>query len=159
MKSRLLLAVALCAFGSTAFGQPGDKPNNAQFEAILKKLDEQNMKIDALSQQLLKLEQQATGKTGGVMIGEATPPPSAPAASTTGAAATSATSTAAPPSGSAHVVAKGETLISIAKTHKVDVDALQKHNNIEDARKLQAGQTIMIPTPGQSPGASPSPVP
>ena len=148
MKSRLLLALALCAFGSTAFGQPGDKPNNAQFDAILKKLDEQNMKIDALSQQLLKLEQQVSGKTGGVMIGEATP------AATPASAAGSA-----PPTGNAHVVAKGETLISIAKTHKVDVDALQKHNNIEDARKLQAGQTIMIPTPGQSPGASPSPAP
>ena len=157
MRPRLLLALALCALGSTVFAQPGDKPNNAQFEAILKKLDEQNMKIDALSQQLLKLEQQATGKTGGVMIGEATPPPSATAAST-GSAATSASS-ASPPSGNAHVVAKGETLISIAKTHKVDVDALQKHNNIEDARKLQAGQTIMIPTPGQTPGASPSPAP
>ncbi len=157
MKSRLLLAVVLCAFGSTAFAQPGDKPNNAQFEAILKKLDEQNMKIDALSQQLLKLEQQASGKTGGVIIGEATPPP-APAAPAAAAATTTASS-ATPASGNAHVVAKGETLISIAKAHKVDVDALQKHNNIEDARKLQAGQTIMIPTPGQSPGASPSPVP
>ncbi len=157
MKVRLLLALALCALGSTAFAQSGDKSSNAQFEAILKKLDEQNMKIDALSQQLLKLEQQATGKTGGVMIGEATPPPSATAAAT-GAATASGTS-ASPPSGNAHVVAKGETLISIAKTHKVDVDALQKHNNIEDARKLQAGQTIMIPTPGQSPGASPSPAP
>ena len=156
MKPRLLLAAALCAFGSAAFAQPGDKPNNAQFEAIMKKLDEQNMKIDALSQQLLKLEQQASGKTGGVMIGEATPPPSpaAPAASG-GTTASSAT----PASGNAHVVAKGETLISIAKSHKVDVDALQKHNNIEDARKLQAGQTIMIPTPGQSPAPASSPVP
>ena len=157
MKSRLLLAAAFCALGSTAFSQPGDKPNNAQFDTILKKLDEQNMKIDALSQQLLKLEQQVSGKTGGVMIGEATPPPApaVPAAASGGTTGSSAT----PASGNAHVVAKGETLISIAKSHKVDVDALQKHNNIEDARKLQAGQTIMIPTPGQSPGASPSPVP
>ncbi len=158
MKSRLLLALALCAFGSTAFAQPGDKPNNAQFDAILKKLDEQNMKIDALSQQLLKLEQQVSGKTGGVMIGEATPPP-APASPASGGAATTTGSSATPASGNAHVVAKGETLISIAKAHKVDVDALQKHNNIEDARKLQAGQTIMIPTPGQSPASSSSPVP
>ena len=156
MNPRLLLLVVLCAFGGTAFGQPGDKTNNAQFETILKKLDEQNMKIDALSQQLLKLEQQVSGKTGGVMIGEATPPPLASAAS---AGASSSAASASPPSGNAHVVAKGETLISIAKSHKVDVDALQKHNNIEDARKLQAGQTIMIPTPGQSPGSSPSPAP
>ena len=154
MKTRLLLVLALCAFGGTASAQSGEKSNSAQFETILKKLDEQNMKIDALSQQLLKLEQQVSGKTGGVMIGEATPPPSASAASGAGSAGS-----APAPSGNAHVVAKGETLISIAKSHKVDVDALQKHNNIEDARKLQAGQTIMIPTPAQSPGASPSPAP
>jgi len=74
--------------------------------------------------------------------------------------ATTTASTATPPaSGNAHVVAKGETLISIAKTHKVSVDELQKHNHIEDARKLQAGQTIMIPTPGGSPASSPSPSP
>ena len=147
----VLIAIALCRAASA---QTGDKPSDSQFETILKKLDEQNMKIDALSQQLLKLEQQATAKSTGVMIGEATP-------STTPAAATAASSSApaTPASGNAHVVAKGETLISIAKTHKVDVDALQKHNNIEDARKLQAGQTIMIPTPGQSPGSSPSPSP
>ena len=158
MKTRLLLVLALCAFGGTAFGEPGDKPNNAQFDTILKKLDEQNMKIDALSQQLLKLEQQVSGKTGGVMIGEATPPATPAAAAPANAAASGASATAAP-SGNAHVVAKGETLISIAKAHKVSVDDLQKHNNIEDARKLQAGQTIMIPGPAGSPAASPSPSP
>ena len=157
MKHLCLLVLGAIALSSAVSAQTGEKADNAQFETILKKLDEQNMKIDALSQQILKLEQQVSGKSGGVMIGEATPPPSTTAAST-GAAATSAAS-ASSPTGNAHVVAKGETLISIAKAHKVDVDALQKHNNIEDARKLQAGQTIMIPTPGQSPGASPSPAP
>ena len=157
MKHLCLLVLGAIALSSAVSAQTGEKPDNAQFETILKKLDEQNMKIDALSQQILKLEQQVSGKSGGVMIGEATPPPSTTAAST-GAAATSAAS-ASSPTGNAHVVAKGETLISIAKAHKVDVDALQKHNNIEDARKLQAGQTIRIPTPGQSPGASPSPAP
>ena len=156
MTTRLLLLLALCALGSTARGQSGDKAVNAQFDTIMKKLDEQNMKIDALSQQLLKLEQQVSGKSGGVMIGEATPPPASVAPAAPGATTASAATAA---SGNAHVVAKGETLISIAKAHKVDVDALQKHNNIEDARKLQAGQTIMIPTPGQSPGSSPSPAP
>ena len=157
MKRKCLLLISAAAICSAVSAQTGEKPDNAQFETILKKLDEQNLKIDALSQQILKLEQQVSGKSGGVMIGEATPPPSATAASP-GAAATAAAS-ALSPSGNAHVVAKGETLISIAKAHKVDVDALQKHNSIEDARKLQAGQTIMIPTPGQSPGASPSPAP
>ena len=57
------------------------------------------------------------------------------------------------------VNAKGETLTSIAKTYKVGVQDLQKFNHIENDRALQIGQTIMIPTPGQSPGSSPSPAP
>jgi LysM repeat protein len=39
------------------------------------------------------------------------------------------------------------------------VEDLQKFNHIEDGRKLQAGQTIMIPTPSVSPGVSASPSP
>ena len=131
---------------------------SAQLETLTKKIDEQNMKIDALSQQLLKLEQQIAARPPGVMIGEATPAPATPVAApatSTSAAASPAT----PTSGNAHVVAKGETLISIAKAHKVGVDDLQKFNHIEDARKLQAGQTIMIPVPGASPAPSASATP
>jgi LysM repeat protein len=126
---------------------------SAQLETLTKKIDEQNMKIDALSQQLLKLEQQIASRPPGVMIGESTPAPAAPAAAPATSSATAASSPAAA-GGNAHVVAKGETLISIAKTHKVGVDELQKFNHIEDARKLQAGQTIMIPVPGASPAPS-----
>jgi LysM repeat protein len=39
--------------------------------------------------------------------------------------------------------------------YKVGVDELQKFNHIEDGRKLQAGQTIIIPTsPSPAPSAS-----
>jgi membrane-bound lytic murein transglycosylase D len=59
-------------------------------------------------------------------------------------------------SGNSHTVARGETLTSIAKMYKVDVDELQKTNNIEDGRKLQAGQTIVIPgSPSPAPSGSP----
>lgn len=124
-----------------------------QLQTLTKKIDEQNMKIDMLSQHILKLDQQLSSSRPGVMIGEALPSPAASSSSP------SSSPTATPASGNAHVVAKGETLISIAKAHKVSVDELQKFNHIEDARKLQAGQTIMIPTPGASPSASPSPTP
>ena len=132
---------------------------NAQLETLTKKIDEQNMKIDALSQQLLKLEQQIASARPGVIVGEPPAPPAAPApaAATTGSG--TSPSASATGSGNEHVVAKGETLISIAKAHKVGVDELQKFNHIEDARKLQAGQTIMIPVPGASPSASPTPAP
>ena len=160
MKLRCLLLVSATALCSVASAETSDKPNGAMLETIVKKLDEQNMKIDALSQQILKLEQQvSSARPPGVIIGEATPTAAPLAATPVAAPATGGSSGSPPPSGNAHVVAKGETLISIAKAHKVDVDALQKHNNIEDARKLQAGQTIMIPTAGGSPGASPSPSP
>ena len=123
---------------------------SAQLEALAKKIDEQNAKIDALSQEVLKLEQQLSHVRPGVMIGEGAPSPA-----TAGAPATAA----AHPSvaGNTHTVARGETLTSIAKMYKVTVDDLQRANNIEDGRKLQAGQTIIIPTSLPAASASPSP--
>ena len=128
-----------------------DKSDRALLESLSKKIDEQNAKIDALSQQILKLEQQVSHTRPGVMIGETPSPPPAPAANT---AATEPSK--APQSGNSHVVAKGETLTSIAKMHKVSVEELQKFNHIENDRKLQIGQTIMIPPSASSPSASPS---
>src|SRR5256885_7784702 len=120
----------------------------AQLEALAKKIDEQNAKIDAPSQQILKLEQQVSHIRPGVIIGESTP--SAPTGGASGGSPPS------PVSGNTHTVARGETLTSIAKMYKVSVDELQKANNIEDGRKLQAGQTIVIPgSPSPAPSASP----
>src|SRR6266849_4375343 len=47
-------------------------PDAAQLEALAKKIDEQNAKIDTLSQQILKLEQQVSHIRPGVMVGEST---------------------------------------------------------------------------------------
>jgi LysM repeat protein len=145
-----LLAAVVC---TTAPAQTAsdDKSEKALLEALSKKIDEQNAKIDALSQQILKLEQQVAKVRPGVMIGE-TPTPS-PSSSTIA----EASKPAATQSGNSHVVAKGETLTSIAKMHKVSVEELQKFNHIENDRKLQIGQTIMIPPSASSPGASPTP--
>lgn len=150
---KILAMTVLVAFVSvSAWAQaPNDKSNAAQLEAIIKKLDEQNAKIDALSQQILKLQEQVSKP--GVMIGETTPAPSP---------STPASAEPTHATGNTHTVARGETLTSIGKQYKVSVDELQKFNHIEDGRKLQAGQTIMIPTPGAAaPAASatPSPVP
>lgn len=132
-------------------GSHGTKSaDSGQLEALAKKIDEQNVKIDALSQEILKLEQQLSHSRPGVMVGEASP---APAAAAAPAASQSHSSVA----GNAHTVARGETLTSIAKMYKVTVDELQKANNIEDGRKLQAGQTIVIPTSQPAASASPSP--
>ena len=163
--ARLASARARCqhlrseiAHVSSAVSHPGGRDNfcaranaraaadqtSAQLEALTKKIDEQNTKIDALSQQILKLEQQLSTIRPGVMIGESTP-----------AAERQHDGCARPDSaaqgGNAHVVAKGETLTSIAKAHKVGVQDLQKFNHIENDRALQIGQTIMIPPSAGAP--------
>jgi LysM repeat protein len=138
------------AFAESPVPHEKKSGESTQLEALVKKIDEQNAKIDSLSQEILKLEQQLSHSRPGVMIGEASPAP----AMTTAAAA------AAPHSGVAgntHIVARGETLTSIAKMYKVTVDELQKANSIEDGRKLQAGQTITIPTTSPAASGSPSP--
>ena len=109
---------------------------------LSKKIDEQNTKIDLLSQQILRLQQEIQHPKA-TSLG--TPLP-----------AVEATAPAATATGSTHVVARGETLTSIAKMHKVGIDELQKFNHIENDRKLQIGQTLVIPGP---PGAMPSPSP
>jgi len=149
-----------CAISSvalwTAFAEPpaphdGKLTQSAQLEALAKKIDEQNAKIDALSQEVLKLEQQLAHARPGVMVGEA-----APAAPATAAAA-GVSASHSPVEGNTHIVARGETLTSIAKMYKVTVDDLQKANHIEDGRKLQAGQNITIPTASPAASGSPSP--
>ncbi len=159
MKLAAILGATFFFFGSsllwTASGQtPTPEPiksfDAAQLEALAKKIDEQNAKIDALSQEILKLEQQVSHIRPGVMVGEST--------SSAGTAAAPAESASHPVGGNTHTVARGETLTSIAKMYKVSVDELQKANNIEDGRKLQAGQTIIIPSsPTPAPSGSSSP--
>lgn len=162
MRAMVVISVMALMFGAAARVQgqsmtrsPGPPSVEARLDAMAKKLDEQNLKIDLLSQQILKLQQQLTGNgRPGVIIGEATPSP-APSPTTAAAAASSAAA-AAPPAGAAgnsHVVARGETLTSIAKANSVSVSDLQKYNHIENPLKLQAGQTIMIP-PSPSPAPS-----
>ena len=138
------------ASAQTPAPQEETSSDSAQLEALAKKIDEQNAKIDALSQEILKLEQQLSHIRPGVMVGEAAPAP-------TNAAASAPSASHSVAAGNAHTVARGETLTSIAKMYKVTVDDLQKANNIEDGRKLQAGQTITIPTPSPAAVSSPTP--
>jgi LysM repeat protein len=153
------LAGILCAISSFALWiasaeSPAPREvkssTSAQLEALAKRIDEQNAKIDALSQEILKLEQQLSHARPGVMIGEGAPAPATAAAPTASASHPGV-------AGNTHTVARGETLTSIAKMYKVTVDDLEKANHIEDGRKLQAGQTITIPTASPADSGSPSP--
>jgi len=124
----------------------------AQLQELMKKIDEQNAKIDMLSQQILKLQSQLSNQRPGVMIGEAP--------STSTSAAPTSTPAPAEPSakagdGNSHIVARGETLTSIARMHNISVSELQKFNHIDNPLKLQAGQTLLIPpSPIPSPSSS-----
>jgi LysM repeat protein len=152
----LFCALMLGAVASAQTFAGNDKTEK-MLEALSKKIDDQNAKIDTLSQQILKLEQQISKNARpGVIIGETPSPTPAPASTTAAAAAATEAPKPTQQSGNSHVVAKGETLTSIAKMHKVTVEELQKFNHIENDRKLQIGQTIMIPQPGTSPSASPN---
>jgi LysM repeat protein len=145
------LVFALCTASAQTPAPDAAKPAEAvQLEALAKKIDEQNAKIDALSQEILRLEQQLSHVRPGVMVGEGAPAPA-------NAAAPAASASHSAVAGNTHTVARGETLTSIAKMYKATVDDLQKANHIEDGRKLQAGQTIVIPTasPAASAGSSP----
>jgi len=113
----------------------------AELLSLSKKIDEQNTKIDLLSQQILRLQQEIEHSKA-TSLGSPIP------IATEGAAAAAG--------GSTHVVARGETLTSIAKMHKVGIDELQKFNHIENERKLQIGQTLLIPG-AQNAAPSPSP--
>ncbi|SRR6266496_3442194 len=125
----------------------------AQLQELTKKIDEQNAKIDMLSQQILKLQSQLSSQRPGVIIGEGAPSTSTSATSTSTAAP--AESSAKAGDGNSHVVARGETLTSIAKMHNISVSELQKFNHIDNPLKLQAGQTLLIPpSPIPSPSSS-----
>ena len=149
-RTRFSLLPLFCSvfLASSAPAQTPPGSDTSELLSLTKKIDEQNAKIDLLSQQILKLEHEVgqmkvipSATSVGVSSEEALSPPPAPAAG-----------------GSTHVVARGETLTSIAKMHKVGIDELQKFNHIENDRKLQIGQTLVIPgAQSPAPAATPSP--
>lgn len=135
---------------------PSPKPAGseaAQLQELTKKIDEQNAKIDMLSQQILKLQLQLGEHRPGVMIGEGAPSSTSATTSASTSSPAASTSPASASNGNSHVVARGETLTSIAKMYSVTVSDLQKYNHIDNPLKLQAGQTLQIPS---SPNPSPS---
>lgn len=161
-KGVLSAFVLMTLASSTVFAQTfAPTPNvaasqAAQLQELAKKIDEQNAKIDMLSQQILKLQLEITHQRPGVMIGDASA--SASASTTTSSAPLTSSPASSSPSasnGNGHVVARGETLTSIAKMYNVSVSDLQKFNHIDNPLKLMAGQTLQIPpSPIPSPDSS-----
>src|SRR5436853_7823661 len=72
----VIISFALWTGSAQTPAPDATKPTEAvQLETLAKKIEEQNAKIDALSQEILKLEQQLSHVRPGVMIGEGAPSP------------------------------------------------------------------------------------
>jgi LysM repeat protein len=141
----------LCILGIAAATPGVARSEDAQTTQELKNLEqavqEQSKRIDSLTQQVAKLRLLLETKSEA-----ATPSPAEEPPKPTAEAAPEAPKAEAIPKaeavggGTKHVVAKGETLTSIAKHYNIPLAELQKANKIENERKLQIGQTLTIPT-------------
>lgn len=123
-------------------------PEEENLIAIRQMLEEQALKLEAINQQISKLLQKSSSSEN-AQAGALKPsePPTAPAVPFSASPAASPGSPLTSGSNPIHVVAKGETLTSIARRSKVTVAELLKLNKIENDRALQIGQTLILPAP------------
>lgn len=150
-----------------------------QLDAQTKQLEAQTKQIEALSERAeLQSKQIETlnadlNRLTTALLSRSAPgnvePAARPTVQTSGAAAPSTPAvvkaepavpeTGIAPDGSPiHIVKRGENLISIARQHGTSVSELLRINKIEDERKLQVGQTLMLPkTATLPPQSTPSP--
>jgi LysM repeat protein len=159
---RMLSAVLVLSWVvPTGFAQTVKTPsegNSSQMAAMMDRLDKQSQQIEALAREVSRLTTAIENRadlTSGTPGPAPTPrliTPSTPASSPTPAVLPAD----APPGSQMHVVAKGENLTKISKNYQVSIEEIMKVNKIQDDRKLQIGQNLIIP--GKT-GASPSPSP
>jgi LysM repeat protein len=143
---------------SALFAQDKGSPAVKDLEAVKAQLKTQEDRIDKLSQEVTKLAEALKQKGVANPATAGSAPTPLPAASAVPAIAGVESPTAADPANTrTHTVAKGETLSQIAKQFGVTVDEIEQLNKIEDAKKLQAGQTIKIPPPVNAGASSASP--
>ncbi len=102
----------------------------------------QTKKVEALSEQILRLTQLIEERNA---VRTTPEPVAVPAAKPAAEPAPEIPKAEAVPPLVQHVVAKGETLTSIAKQFNIAIGDLQKLNKITNERKLQIGQTLNIP--------------
>ncbi len=159
MDGKILGAMLLLA--SLGLGAAQAQDNAAagsakELDAIRAQLKSQEEKIERLSQEVARLTEGLRQKG---VTAVATPLPLTTPSPAAAAPATAGVENATPaeaPNSKTHTVAKGETLTQIAKQFGVTVEDIKQLNKIEDAKKLQAGQTIRIPPPANpSPAANP----
>ena len=135
-----------------------------QIEELTKRAELQTKQIETLNADVNRLTAVLLARSGETAA--ATPAPSAPPQTyagetvvTTGSGPTGLTThkaesvpaepvpSTAPDGSPTHVIKRGENLISVARQHGTTVAELLKLNKIEDERKLQIGQTLLLPKP------------
>ena len=104
----------------------------AAFDKANEKLDERIVEIDPSLKPYVE-KRKSTGAASAKNPATTTAKHTAPARKPAAAATT-------------HVVAKGESLSTIAAHYKVSTARLKSANNITDERKLRIGQKLVIPT-------------
>ena len=91
-----------------------------------------------------------------VKLAPAAKPAHPAAAAPTAEAPAAATAVSGSDSALTHVVKKGENLTTIARRANTTVPDILKLNKIEDERKLQIGQVLILPKPGTSGSSQPN---
>jgi LysM repeat protein len=136
-----------------------------ELKELRQAVEQQSKQIDVLAQEIARLNLLLEAKTPTASNlapspAEAAPEEPAPKAQRVdaGNGDNAVNTTETTPTGPVHIVAKGETLTAIAKRYKVTVPELLKVNKIADVRKLQIGQTLVLP-PGAKLPESPTPAP
>lgn len=144
------------------------KAQTVELEGLKAEIKTQGEKIDHLTQELAALSEMLKQKSAPAVAKAEPVPTTTPTAANPASASPAAANPAATVAGvenpspaesgnvKTHTVAKGETLTQISKQYGVSVEEIEQLNKIGDAKKLQAGQTIKIPS---AQAASPSPAP
>jgi LysM repeat protein len=164
-----ILALLLCcaAPALAAGGQDGAPPAGDDLRIMRQMLEQQSRQIDVLAQEIARLNLLLEGRTANATaepaadtVPSAPAAPLEPAAPRADAVDTSAPAAKGTANGPVHIVTKGETLTVIARHYKVTVAQLLKVNKIADVRKLQIGQTLVLPPGAKIPqSATSAPVP
>jgi LysM repeat protein len=132
-----------------SFAHAEETPATQELRELRQAVQQQSKHIELLSQQvgqlMRALEGQKNSEVSGTMpnIGTVKPTPE-PVTEAPRAEPVSKAEMA--PTGPKHVVAKGETLTSIAKQYNIAIAELKNANKIENERKLQIGQILTVPT-------------
>jgi len=156
-----ILGIAAAASG---VGRSQDAQTVQELKNLEQAVQEQSKRIDSLTQQVAKLRLflEAKNEAGAAATPEEPPKPApeAPKAEAVPKVETKVeTNVEDAGGGTKHVVAKGETLTSIAKHYNIPLAELQKANKNVNDRKLQIGQTLTIPTPTSPPPKTPESAP